>query len=62
MNEEEYQDNLATLAYFWREKRDIGRWIGWVNFKEKLASRDPVLYAAIMNYDNAERLLDRLLK
>lgn len=63
--EEELDDTeRAILQYFWREKRDVTRWVGWDDdeFQAKLETYYPHLLAAVKNLEVAEKTLDAIVE
>lgn len=59
MSEEERAEFLGNIYYFWSEKGDIERFVGYT--PEKLIEADPVLASAYEQYKLAEQTINRLL-
>lgn len=60
MSEEDKAQYISDLKYFWNEKGDIERFVGYS--PEKLREVDPVLADAYERYQSAEKTLSRLLE
>jgi len=60
MNEEDKAQFISDIKYFWNEKGDIERYVGYT--PEKLREADPVLADAYERYRSAELTLNRLLE
>lgn len=53
----------SSLKYFWRDKGDLERWVGWEEFRRNAAG-DPQRQAIVDAWDRhkaAERTLDVLI-
>lgn len=59
MTEEEKKEFIFNVKYFWNEKGDIERLIGFTI--EKLEEADPVIASAYKQHLLAEETLNRLL-
>jgi hypothetical protein len=59
MSEEEKLDYISNIIYFWKEKGDIERFIGYS--PDKLREADPVLANAYEQYRLAEEAFTRLV-
>ncbi len=62
MSDEEYNQHLAMIKYFWQEKRDIERYVGWESVASELYRRNPEIYNAYWDDLSAERLMSELVE
>lgn len=62
MTDEEYENEMNMVKYFWEEKRDATRYTGWGKVKSEIERREPHILQAIENYENAERTVSALLE
>lgn len=59
MDDEQKEEFIASIKYFWNEKGDIDYYAFYT--PEKLREADPVLAEAYERYKNSKELIDRLL-
>ncbi len=59
MTEEEKVDFLSDVKYFWNEKGDIERYLGYT--PEKMREASPAVADALERYISAEITLNNLL-
>ena len=62
MSDEEYNQHLVMIKYFWQENRDIERYVGWESVASELYRRNPEIYKAYWDYLSSERLMSELVE
>ena len=62
MSDEEYNQHLAMIIYFWQKKRDIERYVEWKSVALELYRRNPEIYKAYCDCLSAERLMSELVE
>ena len=50
-------DDIRSIQYFWREKGDLDRWVGWDDAWPRIQERCPELAKAWTGYIGARRIL-----
>jgi len=59
--EEEIEEALNTVHYFWQDKRDITRWMGWKEWEPWFRQNRPEITDAWDRYLSAIRTLNAIL-
>ena len=55
-------DDLHSLRYFWEEKGDITRWVGWESKKAEIGKEHPQILWAWENYLETRRCLTEKIR
>ena len=62
MTDEELEGEVATLRYFWQEKGDVTRYVGWEELRPVLRERRPEIVKAWDDYVESKRRLSAVLR
>ena len=55
-------EDLNTLRYFWEDKADITRWVGFEKLLPALEQEYPEILKAWKDYQTADRTLTAILR
>lgn len=56
------EDDINMLDYFWAEKEDLERWVGWEDRKDFIKNVKPELIEAWENYKKSKETISRIIK
>lgn len=62
MSAEQFEQELDMLRYFWTEKGDVERYVGWKELQPVLAARRPDILKAWNDHKAAEMILSAVLE
>lgn len=55
-------EDKRNIAYFWLERGNLERWVGWERAKPSIARQFPEILQAWENYKASNRMLDVVVK
>lgn len=60
--QEEIEEAVSMVKYFWNHKGDITRWVGWQKWEPWFRKNRPEITDAYDRYISAVRTLNKLLE
>lgn len=54
-------EEIGALKYFWQEKGDVTRYVGWKQLQPKLAEHHPEVLAALSNLKVAYKTVSAVI-
>ncbi len=56
------ESDIDSLVYFWKEKRDLTRWVGWNERIGDIEKELPQLVYAVRQLEIMEKIIDAIIE